>query len=162
MNEVNVDAIDFGGELRQGVELRLDLAPVVICRPVAGEFLYRRELHALRLIGDDFLVRPSSRRDAAFQVCERLVRKMDAEGLDSIGARTALGPLLCSCPYLPGGAPDVRATGSGVNRCVTHDDRSSYEKCDQCPNALHGSFSFRCSWQSSLTIRRCTNRAGGW
>ena len=31
------------------------LAPVVLGRPVARELLHRRELHALRLIRDDFL-----------------------------------------------------------------------------------------------------------
>ena len=39
VNEVNVEPIDLGDEVRQGVELRLDLAPVVLCRPIAREFL---------------------------------------------------------------------------------------------------------------------------
>ena len=71
-------------ELRQGVEGRLDLAPVVVRRPVARELLHRRQLHALRLVRDDFLVRPPRGGDAAFQVGERLVWKMDTEGLDGI------------------------------------------------------------------------------
>ena len=49
VNEMNVQPIDFGDEIRQGVQLGLDLAPIVICRPIAGECLRRRELHALRL-----------------------------------------------------------------------------------------------------------------
>src|SRR6185295_16629608 len=62
VNEVNVDPIDLGDELRQGVELRLALAPVVLGTPVAREFLNRRELHALRLIRDDLPLRPPCRR----------------------------------------------------------------------------------------------------
>ena len=49
VNEMNVQSIDLGDELRQGVQFRLALAPVVVCRPIAREFLNRRELHALRL-----------------------------------------------------------------------------------------------------------------
>ena len=86
MNEVNVDPIDPGDELRQGIEFRLALAPVVLGLPVAREFLNRCELHALRLIRDDFPFGPPCRRDAAFQVSERLVRKVNAEGADGVGA----------------------------------------------------------------------------
>ena len=49
VNEVNVQPIDLGDELRQGVQFRLALAPVVFRRPIARELLNRRELHALRL-----------------------------------------------------------------------------------------------------------------
>ena len=49
VNEVNVQSIDLGDELRQGVQSRLDLAPVVFRPPIARECLNRRELHALRL-----------------------------------------------------------------------------------------------------------------
>ncbi len=48
MDEMNVEPIDLGDELRQGVQPRLALAPVVICRPIVRELLSRRELHALR------------------------------------------------------------------------------------------------------------------
>ena len=48
VQEVDVDAVDLGEELRERVEPRLDLAPVVLRRPVVGEGLHRRELHALR------------------------------------------------------------------------------------------------------------------
>ena len=72
VNEMNVQPIDLGDELRQGVQSRLALAPVVVCRPVARELLDRRQLHALRLIADGFLVRPSRGLDPAAQVGERL------------------------------------------------------------------------------------------
>jgi hypothetical protein len=43
--EVDVHSVDLGLELRQRVQSRLALAPVVLGRPVAGEFLDRRQLH---------------------------------------------------------------------------------------------------------------------
>ena len=65
VNEMNVEPIDLGHELRQGVQFRLALAPIVICRPIAREFLHRRELHALRLICDSLPV--SGHRVAAMR-----------------------------------------------------------------------------------------------
>ena len=82
VDEVDVEAVDLGDELRQGVQLRLALAPVVVRRPVARELLHRRELHALRLVRDRLLVGPARRRDAAVQVGERLVGEFDVEGAD--------------------------------------------------------------------------------
>jgi hypothetical protein len=58
VDEMNVQPIDLSHELRQGVQFRLDLASVVICRPIAREFLNRRELHTLRHIRDRFPFRP--------------------------------------------------------------------------------------------------------
>src|SRR3982074_3469324 len=52
VNEMNVEPVDLGDEIRYGVQLRLDLAPIIIFRPIAGECLNRRELYALRLILD--------------------------------------------------------------------------------------------------------------
>ena len=49
VNEMNVEPIDLGDEMRQGIQFRLALAPIVIRRPIAREFLHRRELHALRM-----------------------------------------------------------------------------------------------------------------
>ena len=55
VDEVDLDPVDLGRELRQRVEPRLALAPVVVGRPVAGELLQRRQLHALRPIRDELL-----------------------------------------------------------------------------------------------------------
>ena len=52
VDEVDIDAVDVGRVLRQGVQLRLERAPVVIGRPVAGQLLDRRQLHALGAVGD--------------------------------------------------------------------------------------------------------------
>jgi hypothetical protein len=47
VNEMNVEAVDLGDELRQGVEARFDLAPVVIGLPVTDEVLQHRQRHTL-------------------------------------------------------------------------------------------------------------------
>ena len=47
VNEVNVEPIDLGDELGQGVHFCFDLAPVVVCRPIARERLCGRELNSL-------------------------------------------------------------------------------------------------------------------
>ena len=39
VNEVNVEPVDRRDELRQGIELRLQLPPVVVRAPVANELL---------------------------------------------------------------------------------------------------------------------------
>ena len=66
VDEVDVDAIDLGDEMRQGLEARLERAPVVVARPVLGQCLDRLEPNALRRIG--FAVGPSGCEDAPAQV----------------------------------------------------------------------------------------------
>ena len=82
VDEVDLDPVDLGRELRQRVELRLGLAPVVVGRPVARELLHRRQLDALRPICDELLAGPARRRDAPAQVVELLLRNLDVEGPD--------------------------------------------------------------------------------
>ena len=77
VDEVNVDAVDRRHELRQGIELRLRLAPVVAAAPVPNELLELRQLRALRLIGDGLLVGPARRRDAPAEIDECLFRNID-------------------------------------------------------------------------------------
>src|SRR5262249_16649753 len=48
VNEVDVESVDLGDEVRERIEPRLDLAPVVFCRPVAREFLDGFQRDALR------------------------------------------------------------------------------------------------------------------
>jgi hypothetical protein len=68
VNEVNVEPVDLGHEVRQGLQSLLDVAPVVVRRPIAREFLSHCEGHALRVIRDGFLLRPVRRRDAPTEV----------------------------------------------------------------------------------------------
>src|SRR5258708_18603110 len=71
LNEMNIQPIDLGDELRQGVQFSLHLAPIVICRPIAREFLHRRELHPLRLICDVLLFRSAPGGNAPASTSER-------------------------------------------------------------------------------------------
>src|SRR5690349_13706946 len=57
VNEMNVQPIDLGDELRQGIEPCLRIAPVVARLPVAYDLLESREPYALRLIGHRLAVR---------------------------------------------------------------------------------------------------------
>jgi hypothetical protein len=54
VNEMNVESIDLSDELRPSVQFRLAFAPILICRPIAREFLNHRERHALRIIRHRF------------------------------------------------------------------------------------------------------------
>jgi hypothetical protein len=82
VDEVDLDPVDLGRELRQRVELRLRLAPVVVGLPVARELLQRRQLHALRPIFDKLPARPARRRDAPAQVVKLLLWNLDVERPD--------------------------------------------------------------------------------
>src|SRR5260370_4697399 len=68
VNEMNVQPIDLGHELREGIQPRLQPPEFVVAAPVAREFLHRRHLHALRSISDGLLVW-SDRRGAAPAQC---------------------------------------------------------------------------------------------
>ena len=82
VDEVDVHPVDLGLELRQRVQSRLAPAPVVIGRPVAGELLDRRQLHALRPIGDQLPGGPARRGDAPPKVGDRFFGHVDPEGTD--------------------------------------------------------------------------------
>src|SRR5690242_14739176 len=64
VNEMNVQAIDLGHELRQRVQSCFALAQVVVCAPIAREFSHGRELHAMRSVVDRLLVGTPGRIDA--------------------------------------------------------------------------------------------------
>ena len=51
VDEVDIEIVDLGDELRQRVQPRLDPAKVVLGAPVAHERLHRRQLDALRRDG---------------------------------------------------------------------------------------------------------------
>jgi hypothetical protein len=82
VNEVDVDAVDLGDELRQSVQPRLHLAPVIVGLPVANELLDGRELHALRLVGNDLAIRPACRGETAAQIEQIFLRHVDEERTD--------------------------------------------------------------------------------
>ena len=58
VDEVDVEPVDLGDEVRQGVQLRFEAAPVVLRAPVPRELLHRRERHALRVVADGLALGP--------------------------------------------------------------------------------------------------------
>jgi hypothetical protein len=82
VDEVDVHPVDAGHKLRQRVQLRLALAPVIVGRPVAGEFLDRGQLHALRPVADQLFAGQARGGDAPAQVGDRVVGHVDSEGTD--------------------------------------------------------------------------------
>jgi hypothetical protein len=64
VNEMNIEPIDLRDEVRHGIDLCLALAPIVLIRPILRELLHRRQLHALRCIGNLFALGPPCRGDA--------------------------------------------------------------------------------------------------
>ena len=94
VDEVDVEPVDLGGELGQGVELRLALAPVIVRRPVAREVLEQRERHALRRVRDGLLLRPPRGINAPAQVVKFRFRKIHTKWMNS-GATSA--HLFCNC-----------------------------------------------------------------
>src|SRR5215203_1000625 len=122
VDEMDVEPVDLGDELLYGVQFRLGLAPIVIRRPIAREFLDRGELRALRLIRDGLLFGPLRGRDAAMEVDEILFRNVDAEGSDrdpfpNWTAHSGLlsvdrASIYADEAMVEGGAHDVRLTPS--------------------------------------------------
>jgi hypothetical protein len=82
VDEVDVHAVDLRLELRESVQSRLALAPIVAGSPVANEFLELRQLRALRLICDRFLVGPARGLKPAAKLGELFLRETDGEGAD--------------------------------------------------------------------------------
>src|SRR5579862_888139 len=98
VNEMNVEPVDLGDEMRQGLQLRLALAPIVVIAPILREFPHRRELNALCCIRDRFPLRPFCGVDAFAQVGDLRLRKTHREGTD----RAGFGPRHSQSPGLGG------------------------------------------------------------
>ena len=93
---MNVQSIDLGDELRQGGQFCFDLAPVIICRPIARQRLNRRELYSLGCIRDRFSFRPLCRVDAPAQFGQFRFRKIHMKRTNSILVSCLLAGLWCS------------------------------------------------------------------
>src|SRR5687767_594795 len=91
---MNVEAVNLGDEIGVRVQLRLDLAPVVLGRPVLREGLNEGELHALRKIRDGFLLREARRRDAPAHFVEFRVCSLEAKWANRGLASRLLGASL--------------------------------------------------------------------
>src|SRR5690348_6667722 len=84
VDEMNVQSVDCGDELREGIEACLDFSPVIVALPVAHELTHGCERHALGLIGDGLLFGPSGRRQTAAEIDKVLLRNTDAERTDGL------------------------------------------------------------------------------
>src|SRR5215211_8040844 len=82
VDEVDVETVDLGDELRERVQVRLDRAPVVVGHPVARERLDHGQRDALGLISDGLLLGPVRGRDASTKVVKSLFWNVDVEGPD--------------------------------------------------------------------------------
>src|SRR5258708_20275678 len=94
VNEMNVEAINLGEEVRHSVDLRLALPPIMLTRPVMRELLNGCELDALRCIRDLFAIGPLCCGYAPAQV-----GKVRSCGLEM--KRTNRGILTHVCILLP-------------------------------------------------------------
>ena len=97
VDEVNVQSIDLGQELRQGVQFRLDLAPVIFCRPVARQRLRRRELYSLSRVCNRLSFRELCRVDAPAQFGQFGFRNIHMEGANGGLVGGLVGGSLCGC-----------------------------------------------------------------
>ena len=123
VDEVDVEPVDLGGELGQGVELRLALAPVVVRRPVAREVLERRERHALRRVRDGLLLRPPRGLNAPAEIVNRLLGNIDPEWAHRVAA-VSLGRFRHDgSPFLVGVAIRLSAAWVAVARRVVDKNR---------------------------------------
>jgi hypothetical protein len=123
---MDVEPIDLGDEVGCGIQSRLKLAQVVVVPPVARELLRRRELHALRRIGDRLRFGPLGRVDSLAQVGELGFRKRNAERTNC----SFVTGLLCNssfghCVEPPWRTEQAcRASGKAC-RCETYDASAS-------------------------------------
>ena len=84
LDEVDVDAVDLGHELWQGLKPGFDRTPVVLDGPVVRQLSHRFEPNALRFVVDGLPIRPPHRRDAPTEIVEVLLRNVDTEGADRV------------------------------------------------------------------------------
>jgi hypothetical protein len=141
VDEVDLHAVDRGRELRQRVEPRLALAPVVVLRPVARELLQRRALDALGAIPDELLRGPSRRRDPLAELGDLRLRDVHSKRPDLLrlaGDRRGLS-LRCGLghgiPLGRGASVAERARrsephGAGCEQCRTPDGHGVGLRCE--------------------------------
>ena len=79
VNEVNVEPVDLGHELGEGIQVRLAGAPVVVRHPVVRELLDHGERDALGVIRDGLLLGPVRGRDPSTKFVQRFIRDVDLE-----------------------------------------------------------------------------------
>ena len=96
VDEMDVQPVDLGDEVRDGVQPRFARAPVVLGRPVASQVLHERERHALRVVLDGLLLGEARRGDARAQVLEVRLGNLDLERPNCLAGG---GGGLVPCPF---------------------------------------------------------------
>jgi len=76
VDEMDVETVDLGDEIGDGIQPGLDLAPVVVGCPVARECLHGGERHTLREVRDGLALREPGRGDAPAQVSKVRFRRI--------------------------------------------------------------------------------------
>src|SRR5271163_4107680 len=82
MNEMDVKAVDFGGELIESVQRGLARAPVVILSPVGRKFPRVAQGNALAPVVDALGFRPAGLRQTGVQIVENFGGDVDAKLLE--------------------------------------------------------------------------------
>ena len=90
MEEVDLDPVDLGQELGQGVQPGLDPSQVIVAGPVAGQRLQGGQLHPLGPIGHQLLRRPPHPSETPPQVIQCPIRNLDAERANGVGGQCRL------------------------------------------------------------------------
>ena len=128
VNEMNVEPVDLGNEVRNGVDLRLALPPIVLGPPILRELLHRRQLHTLCGVGDLFALRPLCGLNALAQIGEVCLRRLEVKRTYSGVVSSLLGGWLCSTGLVHG---LLLFSSFGFRICKCPDDRPWAERdCD--------------------------------
>src|SRR5215468_10751698 len=93
MDEVDVDAIDGGAKLLEGVQPALLRTPVELVSPIGQQLSEILQVGSLVPRRAWALVRPACEPQTPVQVVQGVLSKIDREGLDTHGR--ALLPMFC-------------------------------------------------------------------
>ncbi len=80
MDEVDIEPVDFAGELVKAIELGLALTPVIRVSPVLADVLNPCQRRTLAPVRDDFRIRPARAPQSLCEIGEHKVADIDAEG----------------------------------------------------------------------------------
>src|SRR4029453_237350 len=101
---MDADAVDGGAELREAIQQRFALAPVVVLLPVVAQRLHVAERNTLRPVVRRFLVRPPRGGETSLEVDELRVVDGNFERGDRVGHDdTRRGRLRAWCECATGG-----------------------------------------------------------
>src|SRR5258708_6930482 len=84
MQEVNRLPIDFGGELRELVQLSLVFSPIIAVSPIIGQILQIGYRYSAAPTGAGQLCRPSGASQPVAQVGQFNIRYIDSEGMNAL------------------------------------------------------------------------------